>query len=636
MSDRAIEDLAHEIRYHQERYYNGEAEISDAQFDVLWDELRQRAPDHELFRTVGADAAEGFEKRRHVMPMGSQEKASSAEAFLAWAGRVNHEEWIVELKLDGASLELQYRDGALAFAVTRGDGTVGDDITRNVRRMQGVPQRLTEPFTGAVRGEVIMDHQTHREHFADRANCRNAANGVMKRRDGVGAEHLQVIVYDRFVAEEARAMATETEKLTWLAQMGFMVVEWHRFETPQEVVAFRDEIAARRASLAFDIDGLVVKGNRIDRDDMMRPRPARQIAFKFATQQAATTLIDVEWSESGHLYTPIAVVEPVLIAGTTVRRANLVHPELIASLGLRLGSRVIISKRGDIIPKIEALIENPAGAREITIPTVCGTCGTPVVNEGKRLFCPNPECDRRRLHRIRRWIEVHRIRDVGDTLIERLFEMGRVRSIGDWYSLRAEELAELERLGEVSAAKIVASIQRHREFDLPAFIAGFGVAGVGRLTIEKLVAAGYDSIDAILDAPLDELAAIAGLGELLAQRIQQGLAEVRDEMGALLASGVVTLRAAERGERRGSLVGRSFCFTGQLGTLKRSEAEDLVRAAGGEVRSSVAAGLSYLVIADPSSGSSKAQRARKLGVALVGEAEFLRMVGGESAEGTAT
>ncbi len=628
--ERSIDELARLVEYHQDRYYNDQPEISDAAFDALWDELQNRAPDHPIFSRVGTDDASGFPKVRHLMPMGSQEKASSPDQLLKWAARVSHRRYIVQYKLDGASLELQYRDGLFERGVTRGDGVVGDDITANVRRMQGVVPRLPNRFTGAVRGEVIMTHEIHRRYYSDKANCRNAANGLMKRKDGEGSEHLTVMCYDAHVDGDTRPFDDELAKLTWLADQGFHTVPYEVFESAEEIVHYRDVVAERRAELEFDIDGLVVKGPEIDWADMQRARPQKQIAFKFSAEEALSVLREVEWSVSGHLYTPVAHIDPVQLAGTTVRRASLVHPELIADMGLRVGSEVIVSKRGDIIPKIERLVRHLPESTEITVPGTCEVCGTDLVNEGKRLYCPNLTCPKRDFHRLQKWISVLDVRDFGDVLLGKLFDAGLVREIADLYALEWEQLAEFEGMGETSARKALGNLTAVRSVPLARFVAGFDIFGIAELKVQKLVDAGFDTLEALRHAAVEDLAAADGIAEVTAQQVATGLAEVYPKMERLLATGAVEIEAPASRDATADadpLAGLTFCFTGALETMKRGDAEQLVRARGGEARSSVSGALSYVVTNDPGSGSSKLRKAAELGVPVISEEEFRRMAG---------
>lgn len=630
-----VAELERLIKRHQDLYYNGQPELSDAEFDELWDELAALDPANELLHKVGADAADGWPKVRHLIPMGSQAKASNPEDFLAWCAKTAHPEYLVQYKLDGASLELQYEEGRLVRAVTRGDGEIGDDITPNASRMRGVAVALPEPFTGGVRGEVLMTHEVHERKYADKANCRNAANGLMKRKDGVGAEDLLVLCYDAVGTSPERGQADlfggrrrapfgdELEKLAWLERMGFETVTMERFSAGEEVVAYRARVMDLRPSLPYDIDGLVVKGREIDPEDMARARPDKQIAFKFSLEEAVSTLRSVEWSESGANFTPIGVIDPVRLAGTTVQRANLCNTNMIRGMDLKIGSRVVITKRGEIIPKIESLVENPRGATGIEVPTVC-SCGAALVDEGTRLYCPNADCPKKELHRLEKWLSVLDVRDFGGVILGKLHAAGRVREIADLYGLKAEELAGYDRMGETLARKILRNLASRAEVSLPEFVAGFDIEGIGELIAEKVAQAGYDTLDKLRAAKVEELAVVDGLADITAKTIVDGLASLGPEMDRLLATGAVSIKAPSGG---GPLAGKSFCFTGELRSMKRPEAEALVKALGGTAKASVTKGLSYLVTNDPGSGSEKNKKAAAYGVEIVDEAAFLKIVG---------
>lgn len=641
---RKADELEKLINRHQDLYYNGHPEISDAEFDSLWDELSAIRPDSPVLARVGQDAMDGFPKAAHVLPMGSQAKAADPEEFLAWCAKIRHPEYVAELKMDGASIELQYEDGELLRAVTRGDGLIGDDITPNVRRMAGVPNQLPVPWNGAVRGEVLMTRQTLAEHFPDKANCRNAANGIMKRKDGIGAERLEVLCYDAAPrgafdrpkpggldlfdsSLPAPPFDDEIAKMEWLASTGFKIVAYEVFTKPYEVVDYRARVVAARDALDHDIDGLVVKGRRVDIEDMRRARPERQIAFKFPLEQAVSTLMDVEWSESGATFTPIAIVEPVRLAGTTVQRANLANTNTIRGMGLRIGSRVIVVKRGEIIPKIEGLVEDLPDSREIVAPVAC-SCGVALVDEGTRLYCPNRDCPKKALHRLEKWLSVLNIMEFGPAILRRLFDTGRVVSIADLYTLEPDELASYERMGATSAKKIIQNLRSRNTVSLADFVAGFDIEGLGVLMVEKAAAAGFDTLDKLRGASSEVLAGVDGFGEITARLLSEGLAELGPAMDKVLATGILGIRAADASA--GPLSGRSFCFTGELLSMKRSMAETRVKNLGGSTRGSVAKGLSYLVTNDPKSGSGKNRKARELGIPVIGEEEFLAILAGTS------
>ena len=630
------------ISAYQQSYYNGEAEITDGDFDRLWDELKTLAPDSPVLARIGADGLDGFPKARHLIPMGSQDKAANPEEFIEWAEKMAPPSFVVQYKLDGASLELQYQEGALVRAITRGDGTLGDEITRNARRMAGVVPKLDIPFTGGVRGEVVMTRSVWREKYQDKANCRNAANGIMRRKDGAGCEDLRLIAYDAAASGNDAFFTGETAKIAWLEGRGFSVSPTREFSSAGEVIAYRGEVAGWRQDLDVDIDGLVVKDPRTDMEDLRRARPEKQIAFKFDLEVAVSVLRAVEWSESGATYTPIGVVDPVRIAGTTVQRANLNNPDMIRAMGLRIGSRVLVVKRGEIIPKIEGLApgEQSAGEGEggaapegaIGFPTVCGACGSALEDGGTRLFCPNPGCPKRLLHRLEKWVSVLDIRELGDKLLRQLFDKERVRRIRDLYTLEAPELAEYERMGETSAAKVVRHIRTSRELPLAVFIAGFDFEGVAAVTMEKVAAAGFDTLDKLRAASAEDLAEVYGLGEITARTIVEALAETAEEMDQVLAGGIISIAPPPLADSQ-PFKGLSFCFTGELHSMKRSAAEEKVKALGASAKPSVVKGLSFLVTNDPESGSAKNKKAQRLGVPIIDEEAFLAMLAKSAASG---
>ena len=635
MNNPRILELEKLIVKYQTSYYNGEGEISDAEFDALWDELKALDPTNAVLQRVGADSG-NFEKINHVMPMGSQEKAANPEQFLAWAAKHEYEEYLVEYKLDGASLELQYENGYLVRAVTRGDGSIGDDITANAKKMGGVNAAIYKdgelvPFTGGIRGEVIMTHEVHKKYFSDKANCRNAANGLMKRKDGTGSEYLKLIVYDALSTNGQSYFTNEKEKIAWLMACGFNVVRLVICKNAERVIAYRAKIMEERKDIEYDIDGLVVKENRIDFEDASRARPDRQIAFKFSLEEATTVLQQVEWSQSGATYTPVAIFDEVELNGTKVQRASLANPDTMRKLGVKIGSHVVVVKRGEIIPKIESVVEEKdIQTNEIVFPNVCETCGTKLVDEGSRLYCPNKACSKRVLHQLLKFVQTVDIRDLGETLVTQLFKNGRLKSITDIYTLTVDELvpyflneesqeAEKRSLG---AEKVYKSIQAHKNMTLPVFLAGFDIEGFGETLAEKLVQAGFNTLDKLLLATQDQIADVYGFAQIMAHTIVQGLAENAVEMRTLVQDGIITIETKSGGK----LEGKSFCFTGELVTMKRQDAEQLVKQNGGVCKSSVTKDLTYLVTNDTTSGSSKNVKAAALGIPVITEEQFLKLL----------
>ena len=388
-----------------------------------------------------------------------------------------------------------------------------------------------------------------------------------------------------------------------------------------------------RKSLDYDIDGLVIKERTVNHQDALRDRPDRQIAFKFSLEEAVSVLREVEWNEAGATYTPVAVFDPVELNGTTVKRASLANPNNIRNLGLKIGNHIVVVKRGEIIPKIEGVV--PTGDENtsaIVQPEKCAVCGTILVDEGTRLYCPNRGCSKRVLHQLLKWISVVDIRDLGDTLIRSLFASGAVKSIKDIYSLTESSLTPYflneesltQEKKSLGAQKVYESIQNHRTVTLSKFIAGFDIEGIGETVVEKLISSGFDTLDRLLSATEEQIAAVYGFAEIMAYTLVEGLKENKDEMTGLVQGGTITLK---QGTVEGLLTGKSFCFTGELVTMKRADAQNLVKNNGGSVKSSVVKGLSYLVTNDVSSGSSKNIKAASLGIPVINEKEFLALLG---------
>ena len=631
--------LADLILKYQKSYYSGEAEITDEEFDLLWDELKSISPEHPLLQRIGRESAysldkiDGFPKAKHIMPMGSQDKASDPESFIAWAKKINPSSYIVQYKLDGASLGIQYSKGKLLRAVTRGDGITGDDITPNVLRMNGIVKNISASFSGGVRGEVIMTRDIWKSRHEDKANCRNAANGIMRRKDGSGCEDLTIICYDASFPGKDNFFRSEMEKIKWLEEQGFIVTDTREFYSYDEVVDYRKKVSDSRNKLNYDIDGLVIKDNLTDMIDLRRSRPEHQIAFKFDPEIAYSTLLEIEWSETGGTYTPIGVIEPVRLAGTIVKRANLNNPGMIRSMDLKIGSMIRIVKRGEIIPKIEGLapeefFKPDQKLTEIQFPEKCNSCNTKLKDIETRLFCPNPECPKKNLHRLEKWISVLDIRELGDKLLEQLFESGAVKNISDLYKLNEKELSEYNRMGNLSASKVYKNIMKKRQLSLASFIAGFNLEGVGELVMDKVISAGFNTLEKLQSLNENELSGIHGIGEIIARIIVKGLKDNKDEMEAVLSTGIISI-ILPGNDMDLKLNGLSFCFTGELNSIKRSHAGEKVKSLGGTVKADIVKDLDYLVTNDPDSGSAKAKKARELNIKVINELTFLEMINNE-------
>lgn len=622
-SKKEIQKLEEFIKYHSKKYYNGNPEIDDTTFDASVKKLSQLDPENKLLTQVGKDESKEFEKRNHVMPMNSLGKAQNREEFEKWFNREQKRSssthFVVQHKLDGCSIELQYKNGKFKYAVTRGNGVLGDDITRNVSKMQGVTKTIPD-FNGSIRGEIILTQTMYKKKYSHEDYSRNLSNGKAKKRDGSGCEDLQVVVYDVFTDN----IETERQKLEFLKEHFPYIAETLVCKAKtcvDKVMEWYDNIYKILDKLDIDIDGLVVKCDQSDKEDAKREKPNRQLAIKFPDTGYHTTLIDVEWSISGNIYTPVGLLEPIMIDGSEVKRASLCNPGILRGLGLKIGSTVSVIKAKKIIPKIISIVELGEGA-EIDIPTECTNCGEELICNDSKLFCPNKECTNLLLHQLKKWINTLNILEFGERLIELVFEHGMVEELADLYTLQVEELAELvssgKKVGMKNAKKCMTNLLAKTEITLPVFIAGFDIPSVGEKLIDLLVEAEYDTLEKLQKAEVDELTLVKGVGDKKAISLKDGLILHKKAMKRMLQH--VTIVKPTVNEKTDI----SVCFTGVL-SRPRKELEALVKSAGGTVKKTVVNGLSYLVTDSPNSGSKKNQDAQKKGVQVIDEAEFIRL-----------
>ncbi len=624
-----INKLVDEIRHHRYIYYNKTPEINDARFDEIEDELRQLEPDHPVLHEIGQDSSELFTKKNHIIMMGSQDKVVTPEEFTKWARKIGHRRFLAQNKLDGISIELQYKNGIFQCAISRGDGLIGDDYTQNVMNMKGFIPILKDNFTGAVRAEVLLFREIFTSKYSEKENCRNACSGLVRRKDGKGAEDLNLVYYDAISTDAHISFSNEVQKIKWLKTNDFDTVNSKVCATIKEVIALRNEVMdTKRSQLNFDIDGLVIKGTEIDMEDMKRARPMRQIAFKFTAEEIETVLRDVEWSVSGHIYTPVGIVKPVRLMGTTVQRASLANPNLINELGIKIGSTVMISKRGDIIPKIERVISTPSDAQEIILPTTCEVCDTPLINEGTLLYCPNDECPKRKYHRLVKWIKRLRVKHFSEKLLLKpLFDSGDVQTIADLYQLRVHDLTKFDNVKETSAKKALSNLFAVKEIPLERFIAGFNIENMGERMVKKVVDAGYDSLDKIRRSSINELSKVDGFAEISAENLLNGLENVYHEMVELLNLNKIQIKIEEKIMSSNKLEGLSFCVTGKLEHFdNRAQAEELILKHGGIFKKSVVKDLSYLVT-NSTEETTKYKAARdQEGTNIITEQQLLDMI----------
>ena len=654
-----IEELRRQLDYHNHKYYVENApEISDFDFDAMMRELQELEREHPEYADpasptlrVGSDLGAEFRTVRHRYPMLSLGNTYSLDELHEFLGRIEREagatDYVCELKFDGTAISLTYEHGRLVQALTRGDGVEGDDVTANVRTVRSVPLRLRGegwPELFEIRGEVLMPYASFDRLNAEReangeqlfANPRNAAAGTLKQQQSavVARRGLDCTLYQ--LTGDDLPFATHWESLEKAREWGFKVSGEARIcRSVAEIDAFIAHWDEARRQLPFPTDGVVVKVN----DFAVRRQlgftakaPKWAVAYKFKAEQALTRLESVSFQvgRTGAV-TPVANLDPVLLAGTTVRRATLHNAEQMALLDIRPGDMVYVEKGGEIIPKITGveLSERPAGSRPFSYIDRCPECGTPLVRyEGEaKHYCPNqsgcrPQIIGRILHFIRR--KAMDIEGLGEETVELLYDNALLHDIADLYDLRAEQLAPLPRLGEKSADNIIRSIRRSAEVPFRRVLFGLGIRFVGETTA-KYLAEHFRSLEAVMHASREELVEADEVGGKIADAILEYVADAGNlRIIDRLRRAGVQFEAAARELASESLAGKSLVVSGRF-SRSRDEMKELIERHGGRNLAAVSGSVDYLV-AGEKTGPAKLKKAEKLGIRILSEEEFLRLV----------
>ncbi len=658
-----VEELRSQVAYHEHRYFVLDSpEIPDAEFDALMAELRDLEAAHPELITpdsptqrVGGAPVETFGIVQHRVPLLSLANAFSADDVRAWFRRVcnmverDRFTLVCEPKIDGLAVALVYEEGRLQTAATRGDGTRGENITQNVRTIRSIPAKLAAgaPPRFEVRGEIYMtksgfeklNYERGEAGLALFASPRNSAAGSVRQLDPkvTASRPLDAFLYQLGWHDDGAPRATHWETLQWLKSLGFKVnPNIARFDELDDVIAFCEQWTGKRDSLDYEIDGIVIKI-----DDLALQRqlgfvgrePRWAVAFKFPPTQATTKLlrIDVNVGRTGTL-NPFAALEPVRIAGATVKLATLHNEDDIRRKDIRQGDTVIVQRAGDVIPQVVGPVVSKRTGKErrFSMPKRCPVCKTPVVrNPGEAAYyCPNRQCPAQRFRLLEHFVGrgAMDIEGIGESLAYLLLERGLVRDGGDLYSLklRRDELIAIERMGEKSVDHLLASIEASKERPLAQVLVALGIRHVGG-EVARGLAMHFGSIDALMGATAEQVMAIPGTGAKIADSVREffALDENRALVEKLRAAGV-NLRDDSGGAREGPLSGLTIVITGRLERLSRNEGEDLVKRHGGAIGSSVTKKTDYLVVgADP---GSKAAKAEKLGVATLDEDAFIALL----------
>ena len=656
-----VETLRKELNYHSQRYYVYDApEISDYEYDMMYAELKRLEEENPSLydansptQRVGGKALDKFEKVTHSVRMDSLSDVFSFEETEDFCNKMEGEllspAYSVEPKIDGLSVSLIYENGEFVKGATRGDGAVGEDVTLNLRTVQSIPLRLSEPLSLTVRGEVYMPRAVFEELNAKReergealmANPRNAAAGSLRQLDSrITAERkLDIFVFnlqEGDIYADGHAPSSHTESLDRLSELGFKTLAMRTVaHSYDEVAAHIRKIGDARQQLAYDIDGVVIKIDNLE--DRRRVgegtnTPKWAVAYKFPPEEKETKLLDISIAvgRTGVL-TPTAELSPVRLAGTTVSRATLHNIDFIRERGIMLGDIVTVRKAGDIIPEVvKANAEKRDGSeREFFMPTVCPSCGEPVVfdkDDGAALRCTNSACPAQLSRSIEHFASkgAMNIDGLGPQIVELLLGNKLIGDVADLYSLRAEQIEALERMGEKSAKNLISAIENSKAAGLSRLIYALGIRNVGEVAAAAL-AERYGDLEALTKATVEEIAELDDFGNITAECVvdffshPQNIALCR----RLSEAGVETsYKGAPKGD---TLAGLTFVLTGTLPTMSRDEASELIKNAGGKTSGSVSKKTDYVVAGE--AAGSKLTKAQSLGVKIISEEELLAMLG---------
>ena len=658
ISRQRAEQLREELNYHSRKYYVEDSpEIDDYEYDMMMRELKAIesefpelvTPDSPTVR-VGGSADGMFEKVEHTVRMESLQDAFSTEEIKAFDSRVRETQsdvhYVVEPKIDGLSVSLEYVDGVFTRGSTRGDGDVGEDVTANLRTVRSIPLKLKTalPFL-EVRGEVYMPKSVFASLVRGQElrgekpfkNPRNAAAGSLRQKDPkiTAGRGLDIFVFN-VQQIDGEELTSHKQSLDFLRSQGFKTVPFYnRFDNIGDVLSEIHRIGEIRSGLEFDIDGAVIKVDDFSQRSALGSTskfPKWAVAFKYPPEEKNTKLVDIEINvgRTGVL-TPTAVLEPVLVAGSTVSRATLHNQDFISEKDIRIGDSVVIRKAGDIIPEVVRVAERTEGAEPYVIPSICPSCGAAVVREEDEaaVRCVNPECPAQLLRNIIHFCsrDAMDIEGLGEALAEKFVSCGLISNVADIYDITAQQIMSLEGHQEKSAGNLIDAIEKSKQNDLSRLLFALGIRHIGQKA-GKLLAQQFGDIDSIIGAGQQDIAAIDGFGDIMAESAVRffSMPQTLDLIDRLKAAGVNMKSLTER-KADAKFAGLTFVLTGTLPTLSRSEATKIIEDLGGKASSSVSKKTSYVVAGEEA--GSKLKKAQDLGIPIISQDDLLKMAGME-------
>lgn len=655
-----IDELRKTLEYHAKKYYDEDKpEISDFEYDMMMNELKnleKQFPNliskDSLTQKVGGHVKEGFTEVTHEVPLQSLQDVFSFEELKEFDDRVRKQlsdsgknlKYVVETKIDGLSMAIKYENGILVQAATRGNGTIGEDVTNNAKTIKSIPQKLSEPVNIIVRGEVFIGSKEFDKMNEEReiqgkplfANARNAAAGSLRQLDSkVTAERPLDIFIFNIQKLENNTFNSHYEQLRYLDKLGFNV---NPVKIPcnniDEAIEAIKKIGENRESLSFGIDGAVVKVDNLDyREELgtTYKTPRWAIAYKYPPEQKETILEDIvcQVGRTGAI-TPVAILKPVKVAGSTISKTTLHNEDFVKEKGLKIGDTVIIQKAGDVIPEVVQVVESKRSGneKEFIMPTVCPVCGAPAVREeGEAVTrCTGIECSAKALYNILHFAskEGMEIDGLGFSIIEQLYDKNLISGIVDIYNLKLEDVASLKKNGKKFAQNLIDAIENSKQNDLSKLLTGLGIRHVGAKTAKNL-ARSYRNIDNLMNASIESLNEQSDLGEIMARSIYNFFHEEQsiDLINKLKLAGV-NMNCLEEESDDKRFEGMTFVLTGTLSKYSRTEASDIIEKFGGKTSGSVSKKTTY-VLAGEDAGS-KLTKAQSLGVAVITENEFEEMI----------
>jgi DNA ligase (NAD+) len=625
-------------------YTGGKPIMDDATYDTLEEILRKKLPYHRIFTKTGTTHFNsGFDKKNHQMPMGSLNKVNKIDDLVHYFELkkiTKNQNFVIQPKCDGISLEIIYHNGNLVHAITRGDGQIGDVITQNVAKMKNVILNLNNNFTGSVRCEIVMlnddfnilnqlikkDTLQTNEEVSEGfySNSRNAVSGISQRLDGKYCEYCSLYAVDLYSSEVLSNIPTEIDKINFLKNNGLISVEnllCQDFDQVEEI--YQKFLNYNRKNYPFEIDGLVIKINDLKLQHQLgtkNNRPQGQVAYKFPSRSSQTRIINVDW-QVGPMgtITPVAQVDPIEISGAIITFASLANYDLIKEKNINIDDIVEVQRRGDVIPHVEKVVSKVTPGYLLS-PTNCPSCGSKLIEDKKYLKCPNiKNCPAQILGSLKLFCDILEIKGISDKTIAKLWQLNLIRLPGDFYNLKVSDFENIFGLGTKSGTNVVNAIQAKKTLTLKQVLNASIIPNFSSKRILQLINSGYNTQDKIINITISQLEALPGIQTTLAHKIYQGIQDRKNFIESILSQ--VILKTENSKNENLAIKGFIFAITGTL-SIPRKELEDKIISLGGKITSSVTSNTDYLITNESKSNSGKFISAQKYGTKIINEEQF--------------